>query len=153
MLNKYFVEHKNIPKDDYDNPIKPFLIQDMVEAIPQLSQKIEIVPSVNSIDPMTGEVNIDWNMFVLGNQRLYVGNSTHTNLSELKESSNSPNMKIDYKSNTTPNKIIKFVSHVLSNSKNGKINMNIDGGNIMPSGMNINMNYGGSQGFERNKFL
>jgi hypothetical protein len=117
MLIKYF--HDKGLKESMDNKVYPPNLLDLPLRIPQLSSKIEIYPYVGDIDPLSGQVVLGWNLFVLGNQRMFLGESVHTNLSEIQVNTmgilNTTGINlINY---TTPKKIISFIVETLRNNQ------------------------------------
>lgn len=153
LLRKYF--HAKGLSESMDKPIYPPIVQDLVKFIPQLIGKIEIVPNVENIDPHGGDIKIEWNMFVLGTNRMYLGESEHRNLAEINQiqigsiSQTTPSVK-----KATPNKIVEFVTKILSKSRAGIINpkKNTQVQNQgQPSQYAGKTSFGGSQGFEQNR--
>jgi hypothetical protein len=121
LLNKYFV-NKGF-SESLDKRIYPPILQDIVAQIPQLYGKVEIVPSVEDIDPNTGVVKLNWNLFILGNSRMFLGSSSHTNLAEVRTAMISPLSSGSRQTYATPRRIIEFVSKVLGKSKSGDISV------------------------------
>jgi len=121
LLNKYFVNKGY--SESLDKRIYPPILQDIVSQIPQLYGKLEIVPSVEDIDPNTGVVKLNWNMFILGNSRMYLGSSSHTNLAEIRTAMINPLSSGSRQTYATPRRIIEFISKVLGKSKNGDISI------------------------------
>jgi hypothetical protein len=119
LLIRYFVS-KGF-QESFDKKIYPPKIQDLTSAIPQLAGKIEIEPYVEDIDPNNGIYHLGWNLFVLGTKRLFLGYSTHTNLSEVKSPIAGPTEGGEKILNATPRRVINFVTALLANSKNGDI--------------------------------
>ena len=81
LLIRYFSDRGFA--DNFDKRVYPPLLQDLVEMVPELAGKIELVPSVVEIDPTTGFARLAWNLFVLGNQRMFLGETEHAELPEL----------------------------------------------------------------------
>jgi hypothetical protein len=108
--------------ENFNKKIHPPMLQDMLIHVPQLVGKIDIAPYVEDIDPNTGVVRLGWNLFVLGNRRMYLGESTHASLIEVRMAVGGP---LDGSSHhihaATPKRIIEFVINILSNSKSGDI--------------------------------
>ena len=119
LLTQYFTQKGY--NENFDKKIYPPNIQDLPQQIPQLQNKIEIIPHVTDIDPQTGIVKIGWNLFLLGTKRIYLGESTHTNLAEIKNNIMGPLNNQTGTTHTTPKKIIEFITKTLTNSKNGNI--------------------------------
>ena len=121
LLTKYFWD-KGF-KENMDARIYPPALQDLAMAIPQLVGKLEIEPQVNDVDPTTGIIKLSWNLFVLGNKRMFLGESTHSDLNEIK----GPLYNIDIKSGigtmkyVTPRRIINFIVELLGEHKQGDL--------------------------------
>lgn len=118
-LNKYF-SAKGF-SESFDKPVYPALLLDMPKAIPELFNKVELQPSSESIDPTTGVVKIRWDLFVLGTNRMCLGTSTHTSLTEIERAMRGDTDKLlpMSESKHTPHEIIEFIIKMLSTSKNG----------------------------------
>lgn len=119
LLNRYFVMKGYT--ESFDKRIYPPILQDMAMLVPQLFGKIEIVPSVEDIDPNTGVVKLNWNLFALGNNRMWLGQSAHTNLSEVRTPIAGPLMSTARMTHATPKRIIEYLVKVLGNSKSGDL--------------------------------
>lgn len=63
--------------------VYPPQIKDIATSVPAVSDKIELIPSPNSIDPTSGIAKLRWDLFVLGTNRICLGETTHASLSEL----------------------------------------------------------------------
>lgn len=88
LLIKYFHEHGF--EENYDRKVFPPLLQGISNLIPEFNGKIELVPSVAEIDPTNGFARLRWNLFVLGNQRMFLGETEHTQLHDLAKQLDSP---------------------------------------------------------------
>jgi hypothetical protein len=113
-LNQYF-HNKGITNPN--KPIYPPTIQDLPN-IPQLTGKIEIIPHIHELDPQTGITQLGWNLFILGNQRQYLGTTTHNNLNEIKTNIQTQQYTPNGPNYTTPQRIINFIIKILSKNKN-----------------------------------
>lgn len=121
-LIKYFFE-KGL-KEQMNSKLYPPIIQDITIKIPQLSSKIEVVPCVEDIDPYNGVVTLGWNLFVSGNNRIYLGESIHQQLSEINIAGLGPlamNQGINVTQYATPKKIISFIVNLLGDNKSGDL--------------------------------
>ena len=78
LLVKYFIEKGFM--ESFDRHLYPALLQDLILQIPQLTTKIEIVPFAEEVDTFQGKAILGWNIFVLGNQRMYLGQTFHNDL-------------------------------------------------------------------------
>ena len=119
LLVQYFTQKGFI--ENFDTRLYPPMIQDLPIQIPQLASKVEVQPNVMNIDPQTGVVQLGWNLFVLGTERLTLGESSHTNLNEVQSAIAGPLNGTQKMSSTTPKRIINFIIEVLGNSKDGDI--------------------------------
>lgn len=120
LLVRYFTQ-KGFG-EDFNQRVYPPMLQDLIAQVPQLMNKVEIVPYPMELDPMTGVVQLGWNMFVLGNNRMFLGESTHANLNEVRTSIAGP-MGAGRRTaqDATPKRIVKFITKVLGSSKSGDI--------------------------------
>lgn len=119
MLTKYF-QTKGF-NESMEKQVYPPQLQDIIIQIPQLMSKIEIAPFVEDIEPNSGVVKLGWNLFVLGTNRMFLGYSTHTNLSEVRTPVLGPMSAIDKHTHATPKRIIDFIVEMLGASKAGDI--------------------------------
>lgn len=124
LLIKYFVERGYT---NFDRPANPTMIQDLTLTIPYLETKLDIEPHALEIDPTTGKAILGWNLFVLGNQRLFLGETMHANLSELARQIKNNQIIIEDLSAcrrcTTPRRIINFIERTLSKSLGGYVDL------------------------------
>jgi hypothetical protein len=122
LLTKYFWQ-KGF-KEQMEAKIYPPILQDLSMTIPNLMGKIEIEPEVCDVDPTTGIVTLEWNMFILGNKRMFLGESTHTDLSELRSplagigGNKAGIRRLDY---ATPMRVINFIINILGEHKMGDL--------------------------------
>ena len=153
LLTKYFVD-KGIAKENFEANIYPPVMQDVTQLVPQLSDLVEVEASVKDFHP-SGRVKLVWNLFALGNQRLLLGESSHSNLSELKQVQVGFDNKKSAIRAASPKSIIEFVAKVLGTSKAGAIDPKQQKSATPGAPQNgpggSSSFYAGSQGFERNK--
>ena len=83
LLIKYFSERGFT--ENFDKKVYPPLLQDIAESIPELGGKLELEPFSVEMDPTTGFARMGWNLFILGNQRMYLGETEHAELAQLAE--------------------------------------------------------------------
>ena len=125
MLIQYFLNKGH--NESFDRTINPVAIQDLPYAVFGLDSKIEIEPHANEIDPTIGKASIGWNMFVLGTQRMYLGETNHDNLLELakqvKMGEISQDTVLSARHCTTPRRIIMFIERVLADHDSGYIDL------------------------------
>ena len=118
LLARYFVQlgfDKNPTARVY-----PPLLGSIDGDVPQLSGMVEVVPSVKKADPISGRISIVWNLFVLGNNRLYLGTTDHD---EMSESGIIGGTSGPAKYEKTPVDIINFIEETLSKSDSGQVNI------------------------------
>lgn len=118
-LYKYFVDKglENIHERVY-----PPYIRDIVEQVPFISDQIEITPNSKELDPRKGTAIIGWNLFLMGTQRMDLGDTYHRSLTELEHNSEpfgSPE-EVDEKARNTRTvaEIIRFIVETLGEKEN-----------------------------------
>lgn len=121
-LIKYFSD-KNYT--NFMVSVYPPSIKDLPVVVAELANKIEVVPYVTEFDPISGKAVIGWNLFVLGNNRMDLGESVHSNVTEIERAT----LAHGYGGKKTPKDIIDFIMKVLSTSKAGMIS-NVDNNSI-----------------------
>ena len=120
LLIRYFC-NKGF-SENFNKKIYPPILQDILVHVPQLVGKIEVAPFVEDVDPNTGVVRLGWNLFVLGHRRIYIGESIHSNLTEVRMGVGGPLEGTSYKIGTaTPKRIVNFICNVLGKNKDGDI--------------------------------
>lgn len=126
-LIKYFMD-KGF--ESFNKQIFPPLLQDLTLQIPLLASKIEVIPNVEQIDVTIDKATLTWNLFVLGNQRMYLGQTFHNGLANLARQIRSgfigsiePGNDVTARHTTTPKKVIIFISRVLSGSESGYVDL------------------------------
>ena len=119
LLVRYF--HAKGFSESLDKAIYPPQLQDLIIQIPQLLNKVEVVPHVEDIDPQTGVAKLGWNLFVLGNRRMFLGESVHTSLAEVRMGIDCPASDMRRSLHVTPRKVIHFISTILGNNLDGDI--------------------------------
>lgn len=130
LLIKYFIDKGFV--ESFDRQMYPALIQDLPASIPSLSNKVEIVPNAKEIDTTLGKGILSWNLFALGTHRMYLGETYHNNLNDLCRQIKSGIIRIPdgigtfatARKQTTPRKIIHFITRVLSSHEDGYIDLN-----------------------------
>lgn len=63
--------------------VYPPLIQD-IGSIQEISNRVELVPFMEELDPMSGYIKVGWNLFILGTNRKFLGYTVHESLDSLK---------------------------------------------------------------------
>jgi hypothetical protein len=127
LMIKYFVDKGFV--ESFDRQMYPGLIQDLPMVIPALSNKIEVVPHAEEIDTSIGKAVLGWNMFILGNQRMYLGETYHNNLQDLARQVKTgiimpeETLGSTARRQTTPRRIVAFITRVLGDHKAGYIDL------------------------------
>lgn len=124
MLIKYFVESGY---ENFDTLIYPASLQNMPMVIQELYTKIEVEPHALNIDPLTDSAKIGWNLFVLGEQRMYLGETYHSGLKTLAQQLQTGQVVSEgyvATKQTTPRRIIHFVTSALSKVEAGYTDLN-----------------------------
>ena len=125
LVLRYFMS-KGFDKTQLDRLVYPPILQDMPFAITEMSDKIEIIPHVESVDPVSDTAQLGWNLFVLGTHRCYLGESFHNGLKLLAlQLQHGQVIAEDQMATrqTTPRRIIKFISQVLMSHSAGYVNL------------------------------
>jgi hypothetical protein len=123
LLIKYFTS-KGF--DCFDSLIYPPLVSDISGMIPEMMDKIEIVPYARNIDPMRDIAELGWNLFVLGNNRMYLGETFHNGLKQLALQLQQGAVLSEDRTasrQTTPRRIINFITRVLVSNRGGYLNL------------------------------
>lgn len=127
LLIRYFID-KGFDKS-FDLQVYPQILEDLTVAIPILASKIEIIPYCEDIDTALGRAKLGWNLFVLGDHRMFLGETYHNNLHDLARqikngvyqmSESTPTQSTR---TTTPKKIITFITRVLGDHHAGYIDL------------------------------
>ena len=85
------------------------MIQDIQEVIPEISNKVELTPFMEELDPTTGFVKIGWNLFVMGTNRKFLGYTVHESLEDLQQPGDSKKAQESSLRYTTPNELVDFI--------------------------------------------
>jgi len=113
----------------------PAMIQDLPYVIPVLASKLEVIPHAEDIDTTMSRAVLGWNLFALGNNRMYLGETYHNNLRDLARQIKSgsisgpgvnviPGSVSTARNQTTPKNVIMFVTRVLGDHKAGYTDLN-----------------------------
>lgn len=127
LLVKYFID-KGFT-ESFDRPMYPAIMQDLPLVITALSNKMEIVPHADNVDTSMGRAVLGWNLFVLGNQRMYLGETYHNSLHDLARQIRSGLIRVPTggfqtaRHQTTPRRIITFITRVLGTKDSGYIDL------------------------------
>lgn len=131
LLIKYFLD-KGFT-ESFDRQLYPSLIQDLPFIVPVLSDKVEVVPHAVEINTSTGKAKLGWNMFVLGNHRMYLGETFHNDLMNLARQVQSGLIGISERGpsaarrQTTPRRVITFIARVLGDHDGGYVDLSPPG--------------------------
>jgi hypothetical protein len=138
LLIKYFTD-KGFT-ESFDRQLHPSLIQDLPFVIPPLATKVEVVPHVEELDMSQGKAVLGWNLFVLGTHRMYLGETYHNNLNDLARQIKAGAILIPEGTTatatrqTTPRRIVHFVTRVLEHKKSGHIDLSPTTGPVSAPG-------------------
>jgi hypothetical protein len=126
LLIKYFMDKGFV--ESFDRQVYPAAVQDLPMVIPVLGTKLEVVPHTEELDNIQGKVVLGWNMFVLGGSRMYLGETHHNNIPELSRLVAAGSMVAlegsgTARRQTTPRKIITFITRVLESHEGGYVDL------------------------------
>jgi hypothetical protein len=114
-------------QESFDRQLYPAIVQDLPLALPILSNKLEIVPHAKEIDTAMGRGVLGWNLFCLGNQRMYLGETYHNSLQDLARQIRTGMVAISEngvaRHQTTPRRIITFITRVLGDHEAGYVDL------------------------------
>lgn len=130
LLIKYFYD-KGFT-ESFDRQMYPATVQDLPLTVPILSNKIEIIPHAKEIDTSLGRAVLGWNMFILGNQRMYLGETYHNSLHDLARQIKMGAIRVPEgigtfataRRQTTPRRVIHFITRVLGEHEAGYVDLN-----------------------------
>ena len=112
--------------DDFDRLVYPPLVQDLPFMIPEMASVVEVIPYTRNIDLFQDTAQLGWNLFVLGSQRQYLGETHHYNLQELAMQITQGQILSEDRQAThqvTPRSIIHFVTRILGSHQGGHLNL------------------------------
>jgi len=138
LLVKYFKD-KGFT-ESFDNQLYPAVLQDLSITIPSLYNKIEVVPSASDVDLSTDRAVLSWNLFALGNHRMYLGDTYHNGLHDLARQIRGGMVTIpegnhgSARRQTTPRRVVSFIGRVLGDHDDGYVDLSVD------SLKNVNVN-------------
>lgn len=102
---------------ELDYGVYPPLLRGLNEQVPCISNKIEIQPHIEHIDPTTNYVRVGWNLFVNGTHRKPLGFSTHASIANMDAQVNDEMVEDESHTYQTPKDIINFIIDVLCRTK------------------------------------
>lgn len=114
--------------ESFDRLVFPPILAKLPIMVEQLSNKVEVVPYTMSLDPITGKAILGWNLFVLGTHMMFIGKTYHNDLQELAAQIRNGDMpfnndNISASNQTTPKRIIIFITKVLGSHEDGYIDL------------------------------
>ena len=123
LLIRYFL---NKGYECFDQLIYPPLIQDLPYAIQEMVDKVEVIPHAKNIDPLSDSATLGWNLFVLGHQRIYLGETYHNGLKQLALQLQRGAVIAESQMathQTTPKRIVAFIIRILESHEGGFVNL------------------------------
>lgn len=118
QLSEYLIS-KNI---DSNTLIYPPLIQD-IGSVSEISGRVELVPFMEELDPMSGFIKVGWNLFVLGTNRKFLGYTVHESLEDLKRSEPSKQSKEHSLCYVSGGEILDFIIKTLQKYNENHISL------------------------------
>lgn len=119
ILQKEFVRRKLIQyfeSKGYDNflvnPYPPNLM-DIMERVEELGGLIEVKYSLRDVNIQNNNIKVEWNLFILGNQRAFLGCTTHGSLIDLETSINN---KVPYDGPISVKNLVEWIVDSLGSS-------------------------------------
>jgi len=112
---------------DFEEYVYPPSLNDLPSMIPEMRTKVEITPFSERIDPTTGLVEIGWNLFVLGTNRMFLGYSYHDSAQDLQRSFDITANSLPHESKRKAADIVDFIIETLAKNKDGLIDPNVVG--------------------------
>jgi hypothetical protein len=124
LLINYFIAKGYETPSSFDKQICPCVVQDLPVLIPMLQEKIEIIPNISELNNITSRAELEWNLFVLGWHRMFLGNTFHNDLKELAtQIRNGVIMSNESRRQSTPRRIVHFIMRSLSDKQSGYVNL------------------------------
>lgn len=102
------------------------MVQDLPFLIPEMANVVEVIPYTRNIDLFQDTAQLGWNLFVLGSQRQYLGETYHYGLQELAMQITQGQILSEDRQAThqaTPRSIIHFVTRILGAHQGGHLNL------------------------------
>lgn len=120
LLTRYFMT-KGIEESNWDKPLSPQTLSDLPQAVPELHQKVEVIPYVMKLDPLTGLTEVGWNLFVLGSKRMYLGRTKHKSLGELTNLAGPSEADNAIEKASSARRVIQYIVDMLKASEEGRL--------------------------------
>jgi hypothetical protein len=127
LLIKYFLE-KGFSNFAHER-VYPALLNDLPYVIPILGSKVEIIPFAKDIDNVLGKATLGWNLFVLGDFRMSLGNTIHRDLMDLSRQIRSGTFSVPSNASQqctnacVPRQIITFIVRILGEHEDGYVDL------------------------------
>jgi hypothetical protein len=122
FLVHYFV-HK-VGKHNMDKVVDPSILLDLTIQIPPLHTKVEIVPNAKDMKLQDDFLTLEWNMFVLGTKRMFLGRTAHQDIMNTLHSvrqGQAVNRVHGIEYGVKPKQIIAFIVRVLGKHEEGYV--------------------------------
>jgi len=100
-----YLENKQIMSETL---VYPPLIQDL-QTIPEISNRVELIPFMEELDPTSGFIKVGWNLFVLGTNRKFLGYTVHQSLEDLKQPEPTKESRENSLCYTTGGEVLDFI--------------------------------------------
>ncbi|MHA2404379.1 MAG: hypothetical protein ACXADH_15380 [Candidatus Kariarchaeaceae archaeon] len=125
LIRRKLIEYfTNKGFENMDMPLYPPSCYDMPIKVPQLFNRVEIIPSVEETDTTLGTVKLSWNLFVMGVNRINLGCTTHTGETDVVRAVlGEPNLNIPADFLHSAQDVIDFVLKILDSSKAGYVEL------------------------------
>jgi len=114
-----------------------------------ISDKIELVPFMEELDPSGGNFRAGWNLFVFGTNRKFLGYTTHQTIDELQQSEPSEYSMQNSLCETTWGEVIDFIVETMQKYEDGPTSLS-DAGPDAPQAYAAKMPISNAY-YERNK--
>ncbi len=126
LMIRYFVE-KGF-SNSFDRALHPTLLQDLTMRCQPLASKVEVVPHAVEVNPSLGRATLGWNLFVLGNHRMYLGETIHSDLIGLAQQLRAGATAVrptlsTCRRQSTPRRVVNFVVRVLGEHDSGYVDL------------------------------
>lgn len=121
-LVHYFVN--KVGRENMHKVIDPSILLDMTTQIPPIHTKIEIIPNARDLKLQEDLIVIEWNLFVLGTKRMFIGRTSHQDIMSTLfalKNGNTVNHIHGIEYGVTPKKMIAFITRILRIHEDGYI--------------------------------
>lgn len=107
-IKKQLTEYLTSKGIDPGTTVYPPLLQD-IQSIGDVSNRIELIPFMEEIDPASGYIRVGWNLFVLGTNKKFLGYTNHKSLNDLNQLEPTEQSKQESLCYTVGKDIIDFI--------------------------------------------